>query len=86
MSQMFGLSTIIVTFFFYLQTGMFSIGGKHYLIEPLNRDAYSKEHFNESENIPHQVYPLKYTHNTNNSDSDSTCGVTSNTGEYRTIF
>ena len=65
---------------------MFSIGGRHYLIEPLNRDAYSKEHFNISESIPHQVYPLKFSHNTNHSSSDSPCGVSSNSGEYICCF
>ena len=61
---------------------MFSVGGRHYFIEPLKRDSYSKDHFNESDSaIPHQLYPLKYSHSNIHNSTDSHCGISYN-GEY----
>ena len=69
-------------FLFHFQTGMFTVGGRHYFIEPLKRDFYSKEHFNESDSaIPHQLYPLKYSHSNIHNSTDSHCGTSYN-GEY----
>ena len=76
------MTQLICSLSLQFQTGMFSVGGRHYFIEPLKRDSYSKDHFNESDSaIPHQLYPLKYSHSNIHNSTDSHCGISYN-GEY----
>ncbi|KAL4226991.1 A disintegrin and metalloproteinase with thrombospondin motifs 9 [Mactra antiquata] len=57
-------------------TGMFSIEGEHYLIEPFITGDNSSEQFNQSvQIIPHRLYLLKHSHNTTHYGSDSSCAV-----------
>lgn len=49
--------------------------GEHYLIEPVKARDNTSEHFNQNEQIPHQLYMLKHSHNHIHNGSDSSCAV-----------
>ena len=66
---------------FVFQTGLFSVEGEHYLIEPYAvGDSNGSVELNQSEHgIPHLLYSLNNSHRHLTNGNDSACGL--NTGK-----